>query len=102
MQYLGRLFGEGVMTRDGEAISRVAYEFEGFARPGGQIMSSGEIEAPVADLHSVFGRPGVQLLTDDGRVFDLKFSQKALAAHCGVALVEVSGDLPKSKEKWGH
>jgi hypothetical protein len=102
MQYLGRIAGEGVMTCKGEAVARVAYEFEGFARPGGQIMSSGEIEGPVADLHSVFGRPGVQLLTDDGRLLDLKFSQKALAAHCGVALVEVSGALPKSKAEWSH
>ena len=102
MQYLGRIAGEGVLTRNGEAVTRVAYDFEGYSRPGGQLMSSGEIEEPAADLQSVFGRPGVELLTDDGRLLDLKFSQKALGARSGVALVEVSGDLPKSRENWRH
>ena len=100
MQYLGRLTGEGVMTNDGVAVSRVAYEFEGYARPGGQLVSSGEIEALPADLQMVFGRRGVQLLTDDGRLLDLKFSQKTLNTSSGVALVEVSGDLPKTRENW--
>jgi len=102
MQYLGRIVGEGVLTCNGEAVVRVAYDFEGFSRPGGQLTSSGEIEAPAAGLQAVFGRPGVQLLTDDGRLLDLKFSQKSLSAGSGVALVEVSGDLPKSKENWRH
>jgi hypothetical protein len=53
-------------------------------------------------LQAVFGRPGIQLLTDDGRLLDLKFSQKALSARSGVALVEVSGDLPKTRENWRH
>jgi hypothetical protein len=65
-------------------------------------MSSGEIEALASDLQAVFGRPRVQLLTDDGRLLDLKFSQKALNLRSGVALVEVSGDLPKSRENWRH
>src|SRR5271169_3279084 len=102
MQYLGRIAGEGVLTCDGEAVGRVAYEFEGFSRPGGQLMSSGEIEASAADLQAAFGRPRVQLLTDDGRLLDLKFSQKALSARSGVALVEVTGDLPKSRENLRH
>ena len=102
MQYLGRIAGEGVLTCNGEAVARVAYDFEGYSRPGGQLMSSGEIEAPAADLQAAFGRPGVQLLTDEGRLLDLKFSQKALSPRSGIALVEVSGDLPKSKDKWGN
>jgi hypothetical protein len=102
MQYLGRIAGEGVLTCNGETVARVAYDFEGFARPGGQLMSSGEIEAPALHLQAVFGRPGIQLLTDDGRLLDLKFSQKALSARSGVALVEVSGDLPKTRENWRH
>ena len=100
MQYLGRIAGNGVMTCDGVALARVAYDFEGYSRPGGQLMSSGEIEAPAADLQAAFGRPRVQLLTDDGRLLDLKFSQKSLSARSLVALVEVTGDLPKTKENW--
>ena len=33
MQYLGRIAGEGVLTCNGEAVARVAYDFEGFSRP---------------------------------------------------------------------
>jgi hypothetical protein len=100
LQYLGHIAGEGVMTCDGVALGRVAYDFEGYSRPGGQIMSSGEIEAAPADLQAAFGRPGVQLLTDAGRLLDLKFSEKTLNVRGGVAMVEVSGDLPKTKDHW--
>ena len=41
-------------------------------------MSSGELKLAPSDLKAVFGRPGVQLLTDDGRLLDLKFSEKEL------------------------
>jgi len=102
MQYLGRIAGEGVLTCDGKPVARVAYDFEGYSRPGGQLTSSGEIEALAADLQAVFGRAGVQLLTDDGRLLDLKFSRRAPGARGAVALVEVSGDLPKSREHWSH
>lgn len=102
MQYLGRIAGEGVLTCNGEAIARATYDFEGYFRPGGHMMSSGEIALPPVDLHAIFGRPGVQLLTDDGHLLDLKFSEKALSAGSGVAHVDVSGDLPKAREKWGH
>jgi hypothetical protein len=98
--YLGHIAGEGMMTCDGVAVGRVAFDFEGYSRPGGQIMSSGEIEAAPADLQAAFGRPRVQLLTDAGQLLDLKFSEKVLNLKGGVALVEVSGDLPKSREHW--
>src|SRR6202789_1361920 len=102
MQYLGRIAGEGVLTCNGEAVARVAYDFEGFSRPGGQLMSSGEIEVAAIHLQAEFGRPGIQILTDDGRLLVLKFSKKALSARSVVALVELSGDLPKTRENWRH
>jgi hypothetical protein len=41
-------------------------------------MSSGELKLAPSDLKAVFGTLGVQLLTDDGRLLDFKFSEKEL------------------------
>jgi hypothetical protein len=88
------------LTRDGEAVARASYDFEGFARPRGVVVSSGEICLSPSDLKIVFGRLGVQLLTDDGRLLDLRFSEKELRHASDVAQVEVSGDLPGSSAEW--
>ncbi len=100
MQDLGRLSGSGLLTRDGETVARASYEFEGFLRPRGIVVSSGEISLSPTDLKAVFGRPGVQLRTDDGRLLDLRFSEKELRTASGVAEVEVTGDLPGSPAEW--
>jgi hypothetical protein len=100
MRYLGRIAGDGLLMRDGETVARACYDFEGFIRPRGGVMSSGEISLSTSDLKSVFGRLGVQLLTDDGRRLDLRFSDKELRHANGVAQVEVTGDLPSSPAEW--
>ena len=65
--------GSGLLTRDGEALARASYDFEGFLRPRGIVVSSGEISLSPSDLRAIFGRPGVQLRTDNGRLLDLRF-----------------------------
>ena len=100
MQYLGRIAGSGLLSRDGETVARASYEFEGFLRPRGIVVSSGEISLAPADLKTVFGRPGVQLHTDDGRLLHLRFAEKELRLANGVAEVEVTGDLPGSSAEW--
>ena len=100
MQYLGRIAGGGLLIRDGKTVARASYEFEGFARPRGSVTSSGEISMSRSDLKTVFGRPRVQLLTDEGRLLDLRFSEKELRYAEGVAQVEVTGDLPDSSAEW--
>jgi hypothetical protein len=100
MQYLGRISGSGWLKRDGEAVARASYDFEGFSRQGGTVVSSGEISLSPSDLKIVFGRLGVQLLTDDGRLLDLRFSSKELRHAEDSAPVEVSGDLPGSPAEW--
>jgi hypothetical protein len=100
MQYLGRIAGSGLLMRDGETVARVSYDFEGFARARGNVTSSGEISLAPADLKTVFGRLGVQLLTDDGRLLDLRFSDKELRTANDVAQVDVTGDLPGSPAEW--
>ena len=100
MQYLGRIAGSGQLMRDGETIARASYEFEGFMRPRGIVVGSGEISLSPSDLKAVFGRPRVQLRTDDGRLLDLRFSEKELRLANGVAEVEVTGELPGSLADW--
>jgi hypothetical protein len=51
---------------EGETVARAAYDFDGFTAPLGGAMSSGELGLARSDLKPAFGRPGVQLLTDDG------------------------------------
>ncbi len=100
MQYLGRMAGSGQLMRDGETVARASYEFEGFMRPRGIVVGSGEISLAPSGLKAVFGRPGVQLRTDDGRLLDLRFSDKELRVANGVAEVEVTGDLPGTAAGW--
>jgi hypothetical protein len=100
MQYLGRIAGSGQLMRDGETVARASYEFEGFMRPRGIVVGSGEIRLAPSGLKAVFGRPGVQLRTDDGRLLDLRFSEKELRIANGVAEVEVTGDLPGTPAAW--
>jgi len=100
MQYLGRIAGSGQLMRDGETIARASYDFEGFMRPRGIVVGSGEIRLSPADLKAVFGRPHVQLRTDDGRLLDLRFSEKELRLANGAAEVEVTGELPGSLADW--
>ena len=100
MQYLGRIAGSGQLMRDGETIARASYEFEGFMRPRGIVVGSGEISLAPSDLKAVFGRPGIQLRTDEGRLLDLRFSEKELRLANGVAEVEVTGDLPGTLAAW--
>jgi len=100
MQYLGRMAGSGLVMRDGKTVARASYDFEGYSRPRGVVVSSGEISLSPADLKTVFGRFGVQLLTDEGRLLDLRFSDKELPCAIDVAHVEVTGDLPRSSAEW--
>ncbi|MER2604390.1 MAG: hypothetical protein ABTQ29_01005 [Siculibacillus sp.] len=102
MRYLGRLTGHGVVTLDGNDVARAAYDIDGFTRPPGGVTGSGEIRLDAAALQSVFGRRGVHLRTDDGRLLGLRFSEKTLRPDVDVAHVDVSGDLPATAVAWTH
>ena len=100
MQYLGKISGDGMLKCDGEEVARASYEFEGyFKRPIG-VTSCGEIKAAPTALKGVFGRKGVQLLADDGRLFNLRFSEKALSSDSDIAHVDVTGELPTTPQNW--
>ena len=81
-------------------LARASYDIEGFAGPRGGVTSSGELSLPASDLKAVFGQVGIQLLTDDGRLLDLRFSEKALNPAADVVHVDVTGDLPGSPAEW--
>ena len=93
MLYLGGLTGSGRLIVQGEDRGSAAYDFDVFKTRLG-IASSGEIRLAAAVLKEVFGRKDVQLRTDDGRLLELKFSEKQLPAAGEAAHVDVTGDLP--------
>ena len=100
MRYLGGLRGSGVLKYNGEEIARASYDFDGYFRKPVGVTGTGEIRATASALRSVFGRKGVQLLTDDGRLLDLKFSERELRTATEVAHVDVTGELPTAQQNW--
>jgi len=98
MRYLGGLSGNGLLKCKGVEIANVSYDFEFFSRKAGDTTGSGEIKLASETLQALFGRSDVQVLTEDGRLLDLKFSDKGLREP-GVAHVDVSGDLPTSRNQ---
>lgn len=92
MHYIGGLSGSGMLKRNGDDVGRASYEFDVFKTKLG-ITSSGEVRMPAAVLKDLFGRTDVELLTDDGRLLALRFSEKQLAAASEAAHVDVTGDL---------
>ena len=100
MNYLGHIHGVGSLTCNGETVARANYDFEGFVSKG-HVTGSGEIRLPPDKLREVFGRSDVKLLTDDGRLLSIRFSERQLGPVKDAAHVEVGGDLPSTSE-WRH
>lgn len=100
MHYLGRISGYGLLQYNGKYIARASYDFDGFTRKPTGVTCCGEIQLSAAILKDVFGRKGVKLLTDDGRLLDLVFSEKALLSTSDVAHVDVTGELPATPQSW--
>ncbi|MGO9135331.1 MAG: hypothetical protein ACLP8A_14970 [Methylovirgula sp.] len=101
MRYLGRVSGHGLVMCDGKSVARAAYDFDGYLRPKTGVMSCGEIRLDASALKDVFGRLDVQLQTDDGRLFDIRFSEKKLESSADSAHVDVTGELP-GQQDWRH
>ncbi len=102
MRYLGRMSGNGVLKCAGQDIARAAFDIEGYLKKPAGVTGSGEIRLACTVLKDVFGRKDVQLLTDDGRLLDLRFSDKKLTATSEIAHVDVTGELPSNPQIWGH
>jgi len=67
----------------------------------GRVASRGEVRMSSGVLKDAFGRKGLQLRTDDGRLLRLQFSEKRLGAASDAAHVDVAGELPAESE-WRH
>jgi hypothetical protein len=100
MRYLGGISGSAVLKSNGEEIAPASYDFDVFFKTSFGVTSCGEIRLAAAALKGVFGRKDVQLLTDDGRLLDLRFSEKELLPASDVAHVDVTGDLPAALQNW--
>ncbi len=102
MRYLGVLRGIGVLKSGSDATSAsAAYDFDGFLRANNQVAACGEIRMSPAVLKNVFGRRDLQLLTNDGRILRLSFSEKKLGPRDDAASVDVTGELPEASD-WRH
>jgi hypothetical protein len=105
MRYIGGISGTGTLKCDGEEVARVSYEFDGFYTEATGITRCGELRVAADALESVFGRKDVQLFTDDGRIFDLSFSDKRLRPATDIAHVDPTDDKAASAaslRKWRH
>jgi hypothetical protein len=94
MHYLGGISGGGVVICGGKEIARASYDFDGYLRPPTGVVSCGEIRLSPSKLQGLLGRNDVQIRTDDGRLLDLRFSDKKLDAGTDAAHVDVTGELP--------
>jgi len=98
MKYLGSISGRGVLQHDGVGLAPATYELEGYVqRAQGQVTGSGEIGLAAAALQNVIDQPNLQLLTTNGHLLDIKFSDKKIRAGNHIH-VDVSGDLPSERE----
>jgi len=98
LRYLGVMRGSGWLACGGEPLGRVEYEIDGYLTQPGEIVGSGEIRMAPGDLDNAFGRRGLQLTTDQGRVLDVRFSGKRNDAGSGAAHADIGGDLPPASQ----
>lgn len=101
MQYLGGIHGAGALQAGDKTLARADFDFDGYLMKPGQVTSCGEIRMAPEALREVFGRKDLRLLTDDGRLLSIQFSEKRLRAASNAAHVNVAGDLPIASE-WRH
>ena len=101
MRFLGRLRGSGTLVCGDETIGAADYDLDGYMTRPGEVVASGELRMPAADLQRSFGRRDLRLLTSDGKVFHLRFSGKPSDSRGDAAHVDVTEGLPPAKE-WRH
>lgn len=102
MRYLGGTAGRGRLFCAGTDIARASYDFDSYLGRTGEVTSGGEIRLAAGALERIFGRPDVQLLTEDGQMLDLRFSGRALPAGSEVAHVDVTGSRSQLPQRRPH
>jgi len=100
VRYLGGLSGSGILRCGERDVGRVAFDFDGYDREPQGVSLCGEIRLDADVLQAVFGRPDVELITEEGQLFHLRFSEKSLPAAAEAAHVDVVGPLPELPAHW--
>jgi hypothetical protein len=98
MRYLGGISGAGTLRCGNETLARADYDLDGYTMRPGEVTGSGEIRMAPEFLRKAFRRKNLQLVTEDGRRLDLRFSEKELASGSSAAHVDVAGELPAASE----
>jgi hypothetical protein len=102
LRYLGRLSGRGVISQNGKSLAEADFDFDGYFHAATGVTACGEIEAPPEVLEGLFGRPDLQILTEEGLLLNINFSDAKLAPSSDVAHVDVTGQLPTASADWRH
>jgi hypothetical protein len=97
IQHLGRLRGSGTLACGDETMGHATFEIDGYRTRTGEVVGSGEIRMTPAELDHAFGRSGLTLTTDDGRVLDVRFSGKRHDSSEAAAHADIRGALPPAK-----
>jgi len=101
MQYLGTLAGEGFVLHNGLELTRVQFEFDGYSTSHAGVICNGEIRMPAMMLKTTFALRTMQLRTDEGRMLELRFSDKKIGPGQEAAHVDVRGEIPgNDKREW--
>ena len=100
MKYLGSISGRGVLQHEGVEVADVTYELEGYVQRVGSVTGSGELGVSADSLQNVIDQPSLQLLTSNGHLLDVRFSDKKIRTGDHIH-VDVSGDLPAAAD-WRH
>lgn len=94
MKYLGVLRGNGTLSMADAVLGAAAYDIEGYQLQQGEVVGAGELRMTPQELANAFGRRGLRLTTDDGRVLSVRFSARKLPSDSDTAHAEFGGDLP--------
>ncbi len=102
LRYLGGISGQGVVTQNGKTLAPAKFDIDGYFQATVGVTGCGEIRLAPDVLEGLFGRKDLQLLTDQGRVLHLRFSNSSLAPASDAAHVDVTGQLPTAPGDWRH
>jgi hypothetical protein len=101
MQYLGTLAGEGFVLHNGLELTRAQFKFDGYSTSHAGVTCNGEIRMPAMMLKTIFPQRTMQLRTDEGRLLELRLSEKKIGPDQEAAHVDVRGEIPgNDKREW--
>jgi hypothetical protein len=98
MRFLGKLRGSGTLAASDGTIGPAAYELDGYVMRPGAVVASGELHVAPGALATTINRPGLRLVTAEGRILPLRFTGKLSERRGEFAHVDISEGLPAEGE----